>query len=265
MIDTTLKSNKLVLEAKGIKKYFGQVRALDGVNLFLNSGEIHALLGDNGAGKSTLIKIISGVIEATHGEIFIEGYKSVFKSPREARALGIETVYQDLSLAHTLDASENIFLGSEIMCKGLKGIIGFIDKKEMCKQAIAEVRALGVEIPSWESEVGLLSGGQMQAVAIVRAVKWGSKVLILDEPTAALGAKQRQIVLDLIKKIRDEKNLAVLLISHNLPDVFSVADRVTVLRQGVNVICGELLNNFSPDDLIRAMTGAYLVSDFRKK
>ena len=256
MENITQSSSEAVLVAKNIKKYYGHVRALDGANLTLLRGEIHALLGDNGAGKSTLIKIISGVVEATSGAIMLGGNPVAFKTPREAREAGIETVYQDLSLAGTLDAGENIFLGSEIMQSGLRGKFGFVNRKEMRRQAIEVVRTLGVNIPSWETEVGSLSGGQMQAVAIARAIKWGHQLIIMDEPTAALGAKQRGIVLQLLERMRDERKLTILMISHNLPDVFRVADRVTVLRHGMNVMEGEMVKYLTSDDLIHAMTGA---------
>jgi ABC-type sugar transport system ATPase subunit len=244
-----------VLVAKHVKKYYGHVRALDGADLTVQHGEIHALLGDNGAGKSTLIKIISGALVPTGGKIILQGREVAFKTPKEARKAGIETVYQDLALASTLDAGENIFLGVEIMRDGLLGVLGFVDRKKMRKQAIETIQSLGANLPSWGAEVGSLSGGQMQAVAIARAIKWGHKLIIMDEPTAALGAKQREIVLSLLEEVKRKREVTVLLISHNMPDVFRVADRATVLRHGKTVLAADV-KDLTINDLIGAMTGA---------
>jgi ABC-type sugar transport system ATPase subunit len=241
---------------KNLQKFFGQVRALDGAELTVMPGEIHALLGDNGAGKSTLIKIVSGTYEPSGGQIYLNGEEVHFKNPREARMAGIETVYQDLSLAGTRDAGENIFLGSEIMMPGFLGKLGFVNRREIRKQAIVALNDLGINLPSWGTAVESLSGGQMQSVAIARAVKWGKGLIIMDEPTAALGAKQREIILSLLEEIKESRKITILLITHNMPDVFRVADRVTVLRQGKTVLNAAEINTLTTDDLIRAMTGA---------
>jgi ABC-type sugar transport system ATPase subunit len=255
MINSAGEQSIPVLEVKAVQRSFGHVRALDCANLKVMPGEIHALLGDNGAGKSTMIKIISGVLAAQGGQVLLDGQEVHFKSPHEARMRGIETVYQDLALAHTLNAGENIFLGSEIMTRGLLGKLGFIDREEMSRQAAETLSSLGINLPAGSGCVGTLSGGQMQAVAIARAIKWGRRLLILDEPTAALGAKQRELILQMIEHIRDARKLTVLLISHNLPDVFRVADKVTVLRLGQDVLTSSI-EGLTTDSLMRAMTGA---------
>jgi ABC-type sugar transport system ATPase subunit len=224
-----------VLEATGITKRFGHVEALRGADLDVRPAEVHALIGDNGAGKSTLVKVLSGVTTPDAGVVRVRGEEVAFGGPHDAQAAGIETVYQDLALAPTLDGGANVFLGRELLRRGLAGRLGFVDRDEMRRRTAEHMAALGARLPSTRAEVGTLSGGQQQAVAVVRAALWGSGLIIMDEPTAALGVRQTEFVLSLIERLRDEKGVSVLLVSHNLPDVLRVADRITVLRLGRRV------------------------------
>jgi simple sugar transport system ATP-binding protein len=245
----------LLLKAIGLRKDYGHVRALDSVDFDLRHHEIHAVIGDNGAGKSTLIKIIAGAVQPDRGTLEIDGREVTFSSPHDARAAGIETVYQDLALADPLDAAENVFLGRELCYGGLLGRLGFVDRRAMHATTAANLRDLGVNIPSLTVPVETFSGGQRQAVAVVRATVWGQRFLIMDEPVAALGVQQTTHVLDLMQRARDEKGLSVILISHNMPEVLRVADRVTVLRLGSRV--GTIAaKDATPTLLVGAMTGA---------
>ena len=223
-----------LLEARGISRSFGHVRALDSADFDVNAGEVVGLIGDNGAGKSTLIKALSGSLELDDGEICFEGKPVRLTSPRQANDLGIEVVYQDLALAPHLDPVQNVFLGREISRKGLLGRFGFMDDKEMRRQAAASFSQLGATVRSLTSPVGTMSGGQRQGIAIARAIAWADKVVILDEPTAALGVVQTKNVLESIKRVRD-KGIAVVLISHSMPHVLEVCDRIQVLRLGRRV------------------------------
>ena len=243
-----------LLEARRIVKSFGRVRALRGASFTANAGEVVALVGDNGAGKSTLVKALAGVQPPDEGEILFEGQPVAIRSPVEARALGIETVYQDLALAAELDPAANLFLGREVRRSGLLGALGFLDQAEMHRRADEAFRSLGVGLQDQTAPVATMSGGQRQGVAVSRAVTWASKVVFMDEPTAALGVVQTRHVLDLILRVR-ERGLAVVLISHNMPEVFEVADRIEVLRLGERVARfrrGEV----SMEDVVAAMTGA---------
>ncbi len=243
-----------LLEARRIVKSFGRVNALRGASFTVNAGEVVALVGDNGAGKSTLVKALAGVQPPDDGEILFEGRPVTIGSPLEARALGIETVYQDLALAADLDPAANLFLGREVTRGGLLGKLGFLDKPEMRRRAEESFRSLGVGLQDASVPVATMSGGQRQGVAVSRAVTWASKVIFMDEPTAALGVVQTRNVLDLILRVR-ERGLSVVLISHNMPEVFEVADRIEVLRLGERVARfnkGEA----SMEDVVGAMTGA---------
>ena len=224
-----------LVEIKGLKKTFGHVEALRGVDLEIAEGEVHALVGDNGAGKSTVVKTLSGVITPDEGELRVRGQRYEFGNPGAAQAVGIETVFQDLALADSLPAGENVFLGREPLRKGFTRRLGFVDRNEMRVRTRKYLTELGVTLPSLNEPVGSLSGGQRQAVAVARAAVWGSNMIIMDEPTAALGVRQTEFVLELITRMRDEKKLSVLLISHNMPDVLRVADRISVLRLGQRV------------------------------
>src|SRR5512145_522908 len=201
-----------LLEAHGNVKSFGRVRALRGADFTVNAGEVVALIGDNGAGKSTLIKTLSGVLEPDDGEIRFEGRTVAIPTPHAARDLGIETVYQDLALAPDLESSGNLFLGREAIRPGLLGKLGFLDKREMRRRTSEAFKTLGVGVKDPAAAVATLSGGQRQGVAVARAVTWAGKVVIMDEPTAALGVVQTRNVLDLIRRVRDT-GLAVVLIS----------------------------------------------------
>ncbi|MGI5155157.1 ATP-binding cassette domain-containing protein [Microbispora sp. CA-102843] len=252
-------SADLAVRVRGVRKRYGHVEALRGVDLDIAPGEIHALLGDNGAGKSTLVKVLAGAVTPDEGTVEINGVPHRFTGPRDAQAAGIETVYQDLALAPTLPPDANLFLGREPSRPGLLGRLGFVDRKTMRAEAATHLRRLNSKIQDLGAEVGSMSGGQKQAVAVARAAMWGSALIMMDEPTAALGVAQTESVLELIRRIRDEKGLPVLLISHNLPDVFRVADRCTVLRLGRRVLTAPMADVTSTD-LIRAMTGADTLS-----
>jgi simple sugar transport system ATP-binding protein len=243
-----------LLEARGIVKSFGRVRALRGASFTVNEGEVVALIGDNGAGKSTLVKTLSGVHHPDAGEIRFEGRPVSIDSPVAARELGIETVYQDLALAPDLESSANLFLGREAVRPGPLGKLGFLDKRAMRRKTEEAFKQLGVGVQDATAAVATLSGGQRQGVAVARAVTWAGKVVFMDEPTAALGVVQTRNVLDLIRRVRD-RGLAVVLISHNMPEVMEVSDRVEVLRLGARVARFKTADA-SMEDLVGAMTGA---------
>jgi len=219
-----------LLELKGVSKHFGAVVALDEVDLRVRNGEVMALVGDNGAGKSTLIKTIAGIHPSDGGEMFFEGQQVSVHGPKDAARLGIEVVYQDLALCDNLDVVQNMFLGREPTIPGFR-----MDEETMEQRARETLKTLSVTtIRSVRQTVAGLSGGQRQSVAVAKAVMWNSKLVILDEPTAALGVAQTRQVLDLVKRL-SEQGLAVVLISHNLHDIFEVADRITVLRLGKSI------------------------------
>lgn len=243
-----------VLEAKAINKHFGPVHALKEVDFAVYPGEVVALIGDNGAGKSTLINVLTGVLPFESGEIIFAGRPVRFNSPHEARTSGIETVYQDLAVAPHLDAVANIFLGRERRVAGLPGMLGVLDNGRMRLETQEQLSKLRVRVPGLERRLVTLSGGQRQGVAVARAVMWASKVVIMDEPTAALGVAQTAQVLGLIRQVRDT-GIPVVFISHNMPNVFEVADRIVVLR------LGEVTTELDPktatiDDAVAAMTGS---------
>jgi D-xylose transport system ATP-binding protein len=218
------------LEARGISKSFGSVAALIDVDFDVRSGEVMALVGDNGAGKSTLIKCIAGIYTIDEGETFFDGEKVSINGPKDAGRLGIEVVYQDLALCDNLDVVQNMYLGREV-----RDFLYRLKEPVMESRTAETLKTLAVTtIRSIRQPVATLSGGQRQSVAVARAVMWNSRVVILDEPTAALGVAQTRQVLDLVRRLA-EQGLAVVLISHNLHDIFEVADRITVLRLGRNV------------------------------
>jgi simple sugar transport system ATP-binding protein len=243
-----------LLEARDIVKSFGRVHALRGANFTVFPGEVVALVGDNGAGKSTLVKTLAGVHPPDAGETLFEGRPVHITSPVAARRLGIETVYQDLALAAELDPAANLYLGREVMRSGVLGKLGFLDKGEMRRRGDQQFKELGVTIQDTSAPVATMSGGQRQGVAVSRAVTWASKVVFMDEPTAALGVVQTRNVLDLIRRVRD-RGLAVVLISHNMPEVLEVADRVEVLRLGERVARFER-GDVTMEQIVGAMTGA---------
>ncbi|GAA2884248.1 sugar ABC transporter ATP-binding protein [Actinoplanes cyaneus] len=245
-----------VLEAKGLVKRYGRVVAIDGSDLELMPGEILAVIGDNGAGKSSLIKALSGALIPDSGEMRLDGAPVQFRNPMEARAAGIETVYQTLAVAPGLDIADNLFLGREQRRPGpLGSIFRMLDRKHMREEAARHMSELGVAtLQNIGQAVESLSGGQRQAVAVARAAAFGSKVVILDEPTAALGVKEGNRVLQLIRDVRD-RGLPVILISHNMPHVFEVADRIHIQRLGrrIAVITP---SSHSMSDAVAIMTGA---------
>jgi fructose transport system ATP-binding protein len=245
-----------ILEAKGLVKVYGTVIALDGADLALYPGEVLAVIGDNGAGKSTLIKCLSGASAPDMGEIFLNGDKVAFKSPLEARQAGVETVYQTLAVAPALDIASNLFLGRELRVSGPLGkIFRAVDARGMRRQAKEHLQSLGIgTIQDMSAKVETLSGGQRQGIAVARAAAFGTKVIILDEPTAALGVKESNQVLGLIRRLR-EHGLAVILISHNMPHVYEVADRIHIQRLGKRV--AEVTPASHPmNEAVAIMTGA---------
>ena len=261
---STTEERKPILQARGLVKRYGHVTAIDGADFDLYHGEILAVIGDNGAGKSSLIKALAGAVVPDDGEILLDGQKVNFKSPIEARKAGIETVYQDLAVAPALDIATNLFLGREQRRKGpLGSVLRMLDKKGMRDRAGDSVRALGIAtIQNMGQAVETLSGGQRQAVAVARAAAFGSKLVVLDEPTAALGVKESNQVLELIKRVRDN-GLPVILISHNMPHVFEIADRIHVHRLGKRVAQIDPKTH-SMHEVVGIMTGA-VVHDIEHK
>ncbi len=238
-----------LLRLRGISKSFGAVRALSNVDFEVYAHEVVGLVGDNGAGKSTLIKVISGVGPADEGEIFMEGQKVNISSPQAANRLGIQTVYQDLALCDNLDVVANLFLGREE-----RSFLRSLDEVDMEKRGLNVLRTLDVKIPSVRTTVATLSGGQRQSVAVAKSILREAKVVLLDEPTAALGVAQTRQVMHLIRRLRDQ-GLAVVVISHNLADVFEVVDRVVVLRLGRRVGTFDIKTT-TPEQVVAAITGA---------
>ena len=252
--------HRLVMKATGLVKRYGQVTALDGADFELRAGEILAVIGDNGAGKSSLIKALSGATIPDQGTIELDGKPIHFKSPIDARRVGIETVYQDLAVAPAMTIAENLFLGRELRRAGFLGnVLRMLDKKKMLQQSIERMNELKVGIRSMTQAVETLSGGQRQCVAVARAAAFAEHVVILDEPTAALGVKEGNMVLELIRRVRD-KGLPVILISHNMPHVFEIADRIHVARLGRRAA---VLNpkKISMSDTVAVMTGAMAPAD----
>ena len=245
-----------ILRARNLVKTFGRVVGLDGVSLDLYPGEVLAVIGDNGAGKSTLIKCLTGAEIPDSGELHVSGQQVSFKRPQDARAHGIETVYQNLAVSPALDVASNLFLGREIRKPGLLGsVLRMLDSKGMRRQAREELTRLGIStLQDVTVPVENLSGGQRQAVAVARAAAFGSKVVVLDEPTAALGVRESNQVLQLVRDLR-ERGLPVILISHNMPHVFDVADRIHIQRLGK---CAATITpqSHSMTDAVAIMTGA---------
>lgn len=246
----------VVMKATGLVKHYGRVVALDHADFELRAGEILAVIGDNGAGKSTMIKALSGAVVPDGGTIELDGTKVLFRSPMEARAAGIETVYQNLALSPALSIGDNMFLGRELRKPGFMGKwLKALDRPAMEKIAREKLSELGLmTIQNISQAVETLSGGQRQGVAVARAVAFGSKVVILDEPTAALGVKESRRVLELIKEVKD-RGLPVVLISHNMPHVFEVADRIHIHRLGRR-LCVIRPEDHAMSDAVAMMTGA---------
>lgn len=240
-----------LLEACSVSKRYGHVLALDRADFTVFAGEVVALIGDNGAGKSTLVKLLAGALRPDSGEIRIDGSPVSLSSPIEARGHGIETVYQDLALAPDLDAAANLHLGREIY---VIPFLKVLNRAAMRQRAVAAFAELGIELPDVGAPVAALSGGQRQSVAVARAVAYASRIIFMDEPTAALGVLQRGRVLDTMRRVRD-RGISVVLISHNMPEVLAIADRVEVLRLGRRVAAFDA-STTSVEELVGAMTGA---------
>ena len=244
-------SEQPILQVESVSKRFGGVHALENVSMELYPGEVLALAGDNGAGKSTLIKVISGVHQPDEGKIRYNGTEVTFENPQKAREQGIETIYQDLALADNLDVGANVFLGRE----PLKRVMGLpvLDRKRMRAEAAEALRVLDIRINRFDLPLRSLSGGQRQAVAIGRAIHWKARVLIMDEPTAALGVPEQRKVIALIKSLK-QSGVGVIFISHNLIDIFAVSDKIVVLRRGQKV--GEsAAHATNSDEIVRWMVG----------
>jgi fructose transport system ATP-binding protein len=255
VVESTAPQRPLVMQASGLVKRYGQVTALDGADFELRAGEILAVIGDNGAGKSSLIKCLSGATVPDAGEIRLDGAPVHFRSPIDARRAGIETVYQDLAVAPAMTIAENLFLGREVRRTSVLGrLLRMLDKQKMLAESVARMQELKVGIRSMTQAVETLSGGQRQCVAVARAAAFAQHVVIMDEPTAALGVKEGNMVLDLIRRVRD-RGLPVVLISHNMPHVFEIADRIHVARLGKR--CAVLdPKKISMSDTVAVMTGA---------
>jgi ABC-type sugar transport system ATPase subunit len=248
-----------LLQAVNLTKRFGGLIAVDTMSLDINVGEVLGLVGDNGAGKSTFIKMIAGVYHPDDGEIFFDSHKVTFSGPRAARDMGIETIYQDLALAENLDVGSNIFLGREIKSRYLGGLVHTVNRPKMRDESAKVLSRLDIIIPSLTQQIRNLSGGQRQSVAIARTIYWNAKMVIMDEPTAALGVAQQRDVLKLVRTLCDQ-GVPVIIISHNMQDVFAVADRIVVMRRGKKV--GERYSKkTTPDEIVSLMVGAEAVHE----
>ncbi|MGH7711451.1 MAG: ATP-binding cassette domain-containing protein [Gemmatimonadaceae bacterium] len=249
---------RVVLEAQGLVKHFGHVIALDGADFELRAGEILAIIGDNGAGKSTLIKALSGALVPDRGTILVDGGRAHFRSPSDARRAGIETLYQDLAVAPALSIAENLFLGRELRRPGVLGsVLRMLDRGRMLEESSKHLQELGISVRSMTQAVETLSGGQRQGVAVARSAAFARHVVIMDEPTAALGVKEGKMVLDLVRRVR-ARGLSVVLISHNMPHVFELADRIHVARLGRRAAVLDP-KHVSMNDAVAVMTGALVV------
>jgi len=252
---STTQTHAPALELRGLSKSFGPVHAVKSVSLNLYPGEVIGLVGDNGAGKSTLTRMMAGTIRPDTGQILVAGENRTFETAQDARRAGIETVFQTLALVPGLDIVENIFLGRELLVSGpLGGMTRTMDVATMRRRVQEGYERFGLGLPDIRTKVAGLSGGQRQVVAIARAVLWGSRIVVLDEPTAALGVKQTELVLSFIEQLRSH-NVAVVFISHNMQHVMRVADRVCVLRLGRKVFDGQM-SALTGTDLVALMTGA---------
>jgi fructose transport system ATP-binding protein len=245
----------LAMHATELTKHYGQVVAMEGTDFELARGEILAVVGDNGAGKSTLIKALAGALIPDAGQVYLDGEPVHFSTPLDARRAGIETVYQELAVATQLDIAQNMFLGREMRKQGVLGsVFRQLDKKRMRQQAADHMNLLGIRPKSIRQAVETLSGGQRQAVAVARAAAWGRKVVILDEPTAALGVRETNQVLDLVRRVC-ERGVSVVLISHSMPEVFAIADRIHIHRLGRRAAIVSPKTTVM-SDVVAVMTGA---------
>jgi len=246
--------NEPFLRTEKLTKHFGGLTAADEISISVSRGEVVGLLGDNGAGKSTFIKMVSGVYPPSSGKVFIEGEEAHISTPADARNLGIETIYQDLALADNLDTSANIFLGRERKKNLIGSLVKTLDNKRMATESAEVLESLDILVPSLKKPIRDLSGGQRQAVAIARSIYWDARLMIMDEPTAALGVPEQRKVRELILTLRDQ-NVPVIVISHNMQDVFAVADRAVVLRRGA-VVADLPIAETNEEEIVAYMVGA---------
>jgi ABC-type sugar transport system ATPase subunit len=246
-----------MLAVKDMVKRFGGLTAVNQVSMEVYPHEVVGLVGDNGAGKSTLIKMISGVYKPDGGLIFFQGQERQINSPMESREMGIETIYQDVALAENLDVGANIFLGREPTQPFMGGLVQVLDRRYMLAESLKVLQRLDIRIPDLSKQIRNLSGGQRQAVAIARAIYWDARLMIMDEPTAALGVAEQRKVLDLVRMLRDQ-GVPVIIISHNMQDVFAVADRIVIMRRGIKA--GERMSKETTvDEIVSLMVGAETV------
>lgn len=245
--------NSPAIEARGLAKSFGHVEALRDANVTVMHGQVVALFGDNGAGKSTFLKCLLGIYAPDKGVISVDGAEQKFNSIRDAQALGIEAVHQDLSLAPHLSVVDNMFLGHSLIRPGIAGFFGVLNRSEMIEKADAALRDLSIKLPSLTVPISDLSGGQRQAVAVARAVMWGKTAILLDEPTAALGARQSEIVCELMRTVAS-RGLGVLVVSHDLPRVMKVADKITILWRGETALEADP-SGLTVPDVVSTMVG----------
>lgn len=247
----------IVLEARNLYKNFGGIKAVDNVSLTLRKGEILGIVGDNGAGKSTLIKILTGAYKKDAGEVLLDGQPVDITTTGEARSLGIETVYQSSGLVELMNAPANLFLGRELRRKGFLGKLGLLDKRTMREETAKLLKLLNIEVRNLSAPMHTLSGGQQQSVAVGRAAYWKGKIIILDEPANNIGVDQQRAVLAQIRHVRDTMNIPFIMISHNMEHVFSVADRLIVMRNGQKV--GDVnIKDISHNDAVAMITGLEL-------
>jgi ABC-type sugar transport system ATPase subunit len=244
-----------VLEARNISKRFGRVQAIEDITLQLGHSEILALVGDNGAGKSTLIKIIGGALRKDSGEVLLDGEPVEFENPMHAKAMGIEVVYQDLSLINYLNVYQNLFLGRELQKRW--GFIKVLDQRRMEQESIEKLSTLGVKVKSCREWVSRLSGGQRQSVAVAKAASFGKKIVILDEPTAALGVEEAHHVLEIVRELKN-KGASVIIITHNMEHAFSVADAFLVIRLG-KVVGMRRKSDTNIDEIVKMITGGVFI------
>lgn len=259
-INGSVNKSEVVLSIRGIVKRFGGLTAVGGVDLDIHAGEVVGLVGDNGAGKSTLIKCVSGVYQPDEGEIYFHGERTQFTRPIDARAVGIETIYQDLALAGNLGVSANIFMGRELKKPFIGTLVQTLDETRMLEESRRVLDTLNIRLPNLAQKIELLSGGQRQAVAIARAVYWQAQLMIMDEPTNNLGVPEQRKVIDLIAALKD-RGVPVILISHTLPDVFAATDRVVVMHRGRKV-ADKQTSATNSSEVVQYMVGA--LDDFRE-
>lgn len=248
-------SNEVILRAEGISKHFGAVVALRGIDMHLNRGEVLGLVGDNGAGKSTLVKILCGFLRPDSGRIFVEGKEVNFHAVKDARAVGIETVYQDLALIPQLTVFENLFLNREITTLGKIGVLSRRRMRSLAQQYLDDIK---VHVPNLDAEVEMLSGGQRQAIAVARATRLNAKILLLDEPLAAMGAKESALIMDLVKDL-SSRGVSMIVIDHNYAHLFALCDRINVIQQGTVTVDTQVA-----DTSMEALT-ELMVSAFRRQ